>query len=140
MLDAIAREYEKGRLLLVATTDLDSRQAVLWNLTKIAASGHPKALDLFRSIMVASAAIPGAFPPLMIDVEANGQAYQEMHVDGGTMSKVCIYPTSLHLKQAAQKQHTARERKAYVIRNARLPKRSDALTGKRFWMAISQAR
>jgi len=120
MLDAIAREYEKGRLLLVATTDLDSRQAVLWNLTKIAASEHPKALELFHSIMVASAAIPGAFPPVMIDVEANGQAYQEMHVDGGTMSQVFIYPPSLHLKQAARRQQTARGRKAYIIRNARL--------------------
>jgi predicted acylesterase/phospholipase RssA len=63
MLDAIAAEYPKGRLLLVATTDLDARQAVLWNMTKIAASRDPQALELFHSIMIASAAIPGAFPP-----------------------------------------------------------------------------
>jgi predicted acylesterase/phospholipase RssA len=62
MLDAIAAEYPKGRLLLVATTDLDARQAVLWNMTKIAASRDPQALELFHSIMIASAAIPGAFP------------------------------------------------------------------------------
>jgi predicted patatin/cPLA2 family phospholipase len=120
LLDAVAREYEKGRLLLVATTDLDSRQAVLWNLTKVAASRDPKALDLFRSLMIASASIPGAFPPVMIDVEANGHAYQEMHVDGGTMSQVFVYPPSLHVKEAAKKYHAARDRKVYVIRNARL--------------------
>lgn len=120
LLDAIAREYEKGRLLLVATVDLDARQAVLWNMTKIAASRDPKALDLFRSIMIASAAIPGAFPPVMIDVEANGRAYQEMHVDGGTMSQVFVYPPSLHLDALASKLGSERERRVYVIRNARL--------------------
>ncbi|MCG6984200.1 MAG: patatin-like phospholipase family protein [Thiocapsa sp.] len=119
-LDAVAAEQEKGRMLLIATTDLDARQAVLWNMTKIAASGDPKALDLFRSIMIGSAAIPGAFPPMMIDVEVNGRTYQEMHVDGGTMAQVFVYPPSLHVKEAAEKHHVARERRAYVIRNARL--------------------
>lgn len=51
-LDAVAGEYEKGRLLLAATVDLDARQAVLWNMTKIAASRDPKALGLFGSIMI----------------------------------------------------------------------------------------
>jgi hypothetical protein len=120
LLDAIAREYEKGRLLLVATVDLDARQSVLWNMTKIAATRDPKALDLFRSIMIASAAIPGAFPPVMIDVEANGRAYQEMHVDGGTMSQVFVYPPSLRIDALARKLGTERERRVYVIRNARL--------------------
>ena len=83
----IAREYQdKGRLLLVGTTDLDARRPVIWNMGEIAmaAQDNPKALDLFRKIMLASAAIPGAFPPVMIDVEVNGKPYQEMHVDGGT--------------------------------------------------------
>jgi hypothetical protein len=120
LLDAIAREYEKGRLLFVATVDLDARQAVLWNLTKIAASEDPNALGLFRSLMIASAAIPGAFPPVMIDVEANGRAYQEMHVDGGTMSQVFVYPPSLDIEALSRKLGTQRERRAYIIRNARL--------------------
>jgi hypothetical protein len=100
--------------------DLDARQSVLWNMTKIAATRDPKALDLFRSIMIASAAIPGAFPPVMIDVEANGRAYQEMHVDGGTMSQVFVYPPSLRIDALARKLGTERERRVYVIRNARL--------------------
>ncbi|EMG37350.1 putative esterase of the alpha-beta hydrolase superfamily [Desulfocurvibacter africanus PCS] len=120
LLDAIAVEYEKGRLLLVATVDLDARQSVLWNMTKIAASRDPKALDLFRSILIASSAIPVAFPPVMIDVEANAQEYQEMHVDGGTMSQVFVYPPSLRVGETSEKYHVVRERKLYVIRNARL--------------------
>jgi predicted acylesterase/phospholipase RssA len=119
-LDAVADEHQKGRLLLVATVDLDARHSVLWNMTKIAASKDPKALDLFRSIMVASAAIPGAFPPVMIDVEAKGRPYQEMHVDGGTMSQVFVYPPSLHVKKTARTYNIARERSVDVIRNARL--------------------
>jgi hypothetical protein len=121
MMDEIAVEYKKGRLFLVATVDLDARQGILWNMTKIAASGHPKALELFRSILIASAAIPGAFPPVMIDVEAGGQKYQEMHVDGGTMAQVFLYPPEISLKELERKERAeARERKLYIIRNSRL--------------------
>lgn len=120
MLEAIAAEYKKGRLLLVATTDLDARRPVIWNLTKIAASGHPKALELFHSLMIASAAIPGAFPPVMIDVEADGKPYQEMHVDGGAVAQVFAYPPSIRLKELSRENHVQRERKLYLIRNARL--------------------
>jgi hypothetical protein len=49
----------------------------------IASSTDPRALALFRNVMLASAGISGAFSPVMIDVEVKGKAYQEMHVDGG---------------------------------------------------------
>lgn len=120
MLKAIAQEYQKGRILLIATTNLDARQAVIWNMTKLAATGHPKALELFHKIMLASAAIPGAFPPVMIDVEANGKSYHEMHVDGGAMAQVFLYPPSLKVAEEAKRARMTRERKLYVIRNARL--------------------
>jgi hypothetical protein len=120
MLEAIAAEYKKGRLLQVGTTDLDARRPVIWNLTKIAASGHPKALELFHTLMLASAAIPGAFPPVMIDVEADGKPYQEMHVDGGAVAQVFAYPPSIRLKELSRENHIQRERRLYLIRNARL--------------------
>ncbi len=120
MLKEIAGEYAKGRLLLMATTNLDARQAVIWNMTKIAASGNPEAMKIFHKIMLASAAIPGAFPPAMIDVEVNGQRYQEMHVDGGAMAQVFVYPPSLKLNDRAKEQGIVRERHLYVVRNARL--------------------
>jgi predicted acylesterase/phospholipase RssA len=123
LLDAIAAEYNiKGRLLLIGTTDLDAQQPVIWNMTKIAASRDPKALELFRTIMIASAAIPGAFPPVMIDVYVDGRHYQEMHVDGGAMTQVFIYPPSVDIKkvQAQTAGVAEREKKVYVIRNSRL--------------------
>lgn len=120
MLDAIAAEYRKGRLLLVGTTDLDARQGVIWNLTKIAANPDPRALDLFRKIMIASAAIPGAFPPTMIDVEAGGKRYQEMHVDGGATAQVFVYPPSVNLGAMAREHGIERTRILYIIRNSRL--------------------
>jgi predicted acylesterase/phospholipase RssA len=118
MLEAIAAEYARGRLLLVATTDLDALEPVIWNMTAIAASSDPRAPDLFRKILVASASIPGAFPPVMIDVTVNGERHQEMHVDGGTIAQVFLYPPSA--KDAISEPIAARKRVLYIIRNARL--------------------
>lgn len=120
VLDAIAVEYAKGRLLLIGTTDLDSREPVIWNMGAIAASKEPGALELFQRIIRASASIPGAFQPMMIDVTVSGDHYQEMHVDGGTTQQVFMYPPNLHLSAAAQALGVERERKVYIIRNSRL--------------------
>jgi predicted acylesterase/phospholipase RssA len=120
LLDAIAAEYAKGRLLLIGTTNLDARRPVIWNVTKIAASGSPAALELVLDILVASAAIPGAFPPMMIDVEVNGRQYQEMHVDGGASAQVFAYPPALKVAEMSKQENLTRERRLFVIRNARL--------------------
>jgi predicted patatin/cPLA2 family phospholipase len=116
MLDAIAREYKQGRLLLIGTTHLDAQRPVIWNIGAIAASGHPGALELFRKILRASAAIPGLFQPVLFDVEIDGRKYQEMHVDGGAIAQLFLYPPSINIGTAAAR----RVRHAYVIRNARL--------------------
>ena len=116
MLEAIAVEYRKGRLLLIATTDLDSQRPVIWNIGAIADSGHPGALRLVHQILRASAAIPGAFQPVMIEVEVDGRKYQEMHVDGGAIAQLFLYPPAIELGTLGVK----RERHVYIIRNARL--------------------
>ncbi|HMJ49048.1 MAG TPA: patatin-like phospholipase family protein [Burkholderiales bacterium] len=120
LLREIAAEYAKGRLLLVATADLDARRPIIWDMGKIATYGGPKALDLFVSVMIASASIPGAFPPTMIEVEVGGKRYQEMHVDGGVMAQVFAYPVGIRIKEEAAAVGVTRERRLYVIRNARL--------------------
>lgn len=84
MLEAIAQEFRKGRMLLVATTDLDKEETVIWDMGAIAAHGGPAARALFCQVLVASASIPGLFPPVVIHVEDAGRSYDEMHVDGGT--------------------------------------------------------
>ena len=120
MLDAIAAEHAKGRVLLIGTTNLDARRPVIWNIGEIAASDHPQALTLVHDILIASAAIPGAFPPVMIDVELDGETYEEMHVDGGASAQVFVYPPGLDVRAVSQERHITRERRLYVIRNARL--------------------
>jgi predicted patatin/cPLA2 family phospholipase len=116
MFDTIAREYLKGRLLLIGTTDLDAQRPVIWNIGAIAASRHPKSLELFRKILLASAAIPGAFQPVLLDVEIDGARYQEMHVDGGAIAQLFLYPMSIDPRLL----RGDRTQTAYLIRNARL--------------------
>jgi hypothetical protein len=120
MVDAIAAEYAKGRLLFLSTTNLDARRPVIWNITKIAASGQPGAVDLIQRIMLASAAIPGAFPPVMFRVEANGQTFEEMHVDGSASAQVFLYWAGVELKKLSEEHGAQRERKVYILCNARL--------------------
>jgi predicted acylesterase/phospholipase RssA len=118
LLARIAEEHNKGRTLLVATTDLDARQPVVWNMGNIAASGAPNALELFRQILLASAAIPGAFPPTMFRVEVDGREYQEMHVDGGASAQVFMYPPRLRTVMEDAGAGTNRTGTVYIIRNS----------------------
>jgi hypothetical protein len=125
MLGAIAKEYAKGRLLLIGTTDLDARRPVIWNMGAIAASGAPNALELFRKVLLASAAVPAAFPPVLIDVDLDGLHFQEMHVDGGAVVQMFLYPPALaHAK--IYENVKPRPIRAWLIRNGRLdPEWSD---------------
>ncbi len=59
MLAEVAAAHAKGRRLIIGTTQLDAQRLVLWDMGAIAASGDPKALKLFRKIMLTSASIPG---------------------------------------------------------------------------------
>jgi hypothetical protein len=94
LLDDVAAEHRKGRRLFVVTTDLDSERAVIWNMGAIAAHGGDAALNLFRDVLLAASAIPGVFPPVYIDAEANGRKFQEMHVDGGVFGPFFVAPPS----------------------------------------------
>ena len=102
MLDAIAAEHRSGRMLLIGTTNLDAGRPVIWNIGQIANSGSPDALRLFRDVLLASASIPGGYPPVLIDVEVNGRRYQEVHVDGGVTTSVFAYPFQLELDADAE--------------------------------------
>lgn len=132
MLSDMAAAYRNGRLLFIGTTDLDQGRPVIWDIGKIAASGRPGALALIRSILVASAAVPGAFPPVMIDVEADGHHYQEMHVDGGASAQVFVYPPSLELGSVVKKAGIVRQRQLFVVRNARLDPQWDQVNRRTF--------
>jgi predicted acylesterase/phospholipase RssA len=95
MLADIAAEHRRGRRLFIVTTDLDAERSVVWNMGAIAAHGGDQALNLFRTVLLASTSIPGAFPPVLIDVEANGKKFAEMHVDGGVGGQFFVAPLAL---------------------------------------------
>jgi predicted acylesterase/phospholipase RssA len=101
VLAAIAAEHAKGRDLLIVTTNLDTQRTAIWDMGRIAAIRTPQALSLFRDIMAASASIPVVFPPMLIDAEANGHRFQEMHVDGGVTAPVLTLPEAFLLRNAA---------------------------------------
>lgn len=121
LLDAVAVEYKKGRRLYVASTNLDAEQPIIWDMGAIASSNRPDRLALFRKVMLASASIPSLFPPVMIDVTANGESYQEMHVDGGvffqsfSISSIADLPAII---KAAHPDFTGQvQQNLYVLRN-----------------------
>jgi hypothetical protein len=92
LLAAVAAESAKGRLLLVATTNLDRESTVIWNLGAIAQQGGSAARELFCDVLVASASVPGVFPPVLIRVQQGTHVFEELHVDGGTTDSVFIAP------------------------------------------------
>jgi len=97
LLADIAAEHNRGRRLFIASFDLDAERPMVWNMGAIAAHGGEDALKLFRTVLLASSALPGAFPPVLIDVEANGKRFAEMHVDGGVGGQFFVAPGPLLL-------------------------------------------
>lgn len=90
ILDAIAAEHRKGRRLLARTTHISSGRPLDWDLGAIAASGRADRLELFSKVLLASSAIPAAFPPIEFEVEAGGRRYKELHMDGFVTGQVFV--------------------------------------------------
>jgi predicted acylesterase/phospholipase RssA len=122
LLADIAAAHSSGRRLFIVTTDLDAERSVVWNMGAIAAhaadkNGGDAALTLFRNVLLASSAIPGGFPPVLIDVEANGKPFQEMHVDGGVGGQFFVAPAAV---MAATSDYRLPATALYVVINTGL--------------------
>jgi hypothetical protein len=113
----VAAEHRKGRRLLVVTTNVDAGRRMIWNMGAIAQQGDEKALKLFRDVLLASSAIPGFFPPVMIEVEANGKKFQEMHIDGSVTAPFFVVPEAA-LEPRSKARLPASE--LYIVLNAKL--------------------
>lgn len=136
MMKDIAREYNGGRRLLIGTTNLDAKRPVIWNIGAIAARGKPEDLALIRNVLLASAAIPGAFPPVYIDVETTKGMCDELHVDGGATSQVFLYPAALNLREASKQIGLKGKHQVYVISNAKLDPEWEAVKPKLLPIAL----
>jgi predicted acylesterase/phospholipase RssA len=122
LLADIAAAHNSGRRLFIVTTDLDAQRSVVWNMGAIAAhaadkNGGDAALNLFRNVLLASSAIPGGFPPVLIDVTANGKTFQEMHVDGGVGGQFFVAPAAV---MAATSDYRLPATALYVVINTGL--------------------
>ena len=101
MIGAIAAQAAKGRMLLVATTDFDSGEPVIWDLGSIALHGHKDAKPLIQTLLLASASVPGMLPPVTVGFRSRGKMRAETHVDGGVTLPFFIAPAPEDLPQAA---------------------------------------
>ena len=117
LLADIAAEHQRGRRLFVVTSNLDAERYVVWNMGAIAAHGGESAVQLFRNVLLASTSIPGLFPPVLIDVEANGRRFQEMHADGGLGGQFFVGPEA-YLSSTGTERLPATE--LYVVINTQL--------------------
>jgi len=91
-LNAIGVEHKQGRRLYVGTTNLNAQRPMIWDIGAIAISNLPNRLELVHQIILASTAVPGVFPPVMLDVAAQGMSFDELHVDGGVTEQVLLMP------------------------------------------------
>lgn len=118
LLHAVARESARGRLLEVATTDVDKEETVIWDMGAIASPGDESARELFRDVLVASASVPGVFPPVILHVREGGVTHDEMHVDGATSVPFIAAPESLFF--SSLRLADLRGGKIYILVNGQL--------------------
>ncbi len=116
----LALEAKKGRLLQIGTTNLDAQRPVVWEITAIASSGRSDAKDLIIDIILASSSLPGAFPPVLIDVMIDGKRHQEVHVDGGVTRQMFVYPRDMNIKKMQRLLKIHPQKNMWLIRNTKI--------------------
>lgn len=135
-LKKVAKQYERGRLLTVGTTNLDAKRPVVWNMGAIARHyDNPAAVQLFRDVIVASAAIPGLFPPVNIKVKVDGQIYDEMHVDGGVTRQIYVTPVNLPIKAFDALYPKPPNRRIFLVHNGKMTPEYGAVTPSTYQIA-----
>ena len=116
----IAREDRRGRKLMIGTTNLDAQRPVIWDIGRIARSGNPGARELIANILLASASIPGVFPPVAFDVVIDGKRYQELHGDGGVTHEIFVYPPAVNVGELQRKTGRNPPKNFWLIRNTKI--------------------
>lgn len=81
LISEIVNRSKDNKTLLVGATNLDYGSMRVWDLANLAANNSVSvAQELITERLIASSAIPGAFPPVMID--------DSLYVDGGASMQV----------------------------------------------------
>jgi len=82
VLAKVAEEGRRGRRLFVGSVDLDHGTFKPWDLTEIASRGGEQARQQYIDALMASTAIPVAFPPVVIG--------DTTYVDGGVRRNIFL--------------------------------------------------
>ncbi|MGX1099401.1 hypothetical protein ACSSVZ_003456 [Amorphus sp. MBR-141] len=135
VIEEIAAQHRLGRRLYVVTTDLDAQRPVVWDMGAIAASASPNRRKLFLDVLQASASIPGIFPPVFITAEADGQTFEEMHVDGGSTMQILTLPTTIQAQEDPRRRMDKRKRALYILMNNTMRPRFEQTKPKTFSIA-----
>ena len=86
-------------------------------------TGH-HSKQLFIDVLVASASVPGIFPPVLLSVNDGVHAFEEMHIDGSTSAPFFIAP--LTINATLQNADVLRGANVYVIANTQLTSKQRA--------------
>ena len=118
-LQKISYEYTvKNRSLFILTSNIDNSAPIIWNMGKIASANNLKSLELFKTVMLTSAAIPGLFPPKLFEISENGSKFHEMHVDGGIFTQIFLFPISNERTEFHAALSRFKIKRAYLVRNS----------------------
>lgn len=127
LLRQIAVEHAKGRRLLVVTTNLDTQESIVWDMGQLATQGDEQAVVLFREVLIASASIPGVFPPVMIAGLQGDEIVEEMHADGGINMPFLAVPESL--LAGAERMPGVNHASIYVLINGQTGRTTQVVRG-----------
>jgi hypothetical protein len=120
-LDAVAREYRRGRRLFIGTTNLDAERFTIWDMGAIAASGRPDRLRRYRDVVLASASMPVVFPPVYLPVDGRPGGTEQMHVDGGMVRTLFFYDYVGRYRAVAAAEGVKMARsEVYVLMNGKI--------------------
>jgi predicted acylesterase/phospholipase RssA len=120
LIQRVAVERARGRLLIVGTTNIDAQRPVYWDMGRIAQINTPEAVQTFRKVLLASSSIPGVFPPVRFDVNVGGKRYTELHVDGGATRQLFFSPSEFSFRMLDKLVGRKIDRHLYVIRNGKI--------------------
>jgi hypothetical protein len=71
----------------------------------------------------------------LIEVEAGGEKYDELHVDGGAASQVFLYPIGIDYDEILERLAVPGRPKVYIIRNSRIDPMYEQVRNKLFPIA-----
>jgi hypothetical protein len=90
LLADLRHAHGEGRRYFVGTLALQSKRLVVWDMGALASSGRPDADELVRKVLLASFSYAGFAPPVKLNMDVNGECYQEEHCDAGTVAMVFV--------------------------------------------------